>query len=449
MAVSRKQESRQDAGGSPGARTCAKPANKALAILRSHIPFSTPFPSISDLLRLGDQAAKSLTMSSFVRTQYVQSKWSTQQLAEWLARSASEYGFPLSNFQPSRQPRTNDEDDAGRTAQQLSNARRNKQKKARQKAKKKEEAGGAAAEDEGGEEQGGQAQADAVSPPPQSSYTLKIRQLVEIAEFLVEKGASIPLHVMDMVESAIDGRLDTTRQFFSNPDASTSSHLYFIGVLSSVRIVFKEHLRKRERTEAEAKGQARSQPRVGSKASLEPKSSLENRFASLAALDSTEGEEEERADIQLPPPSRPAGVATSTMHLTFDVEQTKETALEMLALFFKDMHSVLDCTKQLWSEYCDGTVDLLTASVTANTALELLRRPHDDVGRLCCPSSTTICTKPCRSSVAFCYSKAAWIRCLSLCRVSTLWAATRKWCETCTSSSSSKICSSWRVLPTC
>lgn len=84
-------------------------------------------------------------------------------------------------------------------------------------------------------------------------------------------------------------------------------------------------------------------------------------------------------DIQLPEAPRKAGSSVSAAQVRSTLEDSKASALMMLLTFYADLASVREYIRNLWMDYRDGAYDLLTASVTANTALELLRRPHDDV----------------------------------------------------------------------
>jgi hypothetical protein len=74
-------------------------------------------------------------MPRFIRSKYQQYKQDTQQLSTWLALTAINYGFPLSNFASAPQPVNSAVDSAeeGKTAQQLKNAKKSAKKKAKAK----------------------------------------------------------------------------------------------------------------------------------------------------------------------------------------------------------------------------------------------------------------------------------------------------------------------------
>lgn len=84
-------------------------------------------------------------------------------------------------------------------------------------------------------------------------------------------------------------------------------------------------------------------------------------------------------DIQLPEPLRPSNSKISALQLMFDLEETWESAIIDLLIFYADMHDVRDYIKALWVDYRDGKQDLVTAAVTSNTALELMRLAHDEM----------------------------------------------------------------------
>ncbi|KAK6389984.1 hypothetical protein LTR65_006036 [Meristemomyces frigidus] len=87
---------------------------------------------------------------------------------------------------------------------------------------------------------------------------------------------------------------------------------------------------------------------------------------------------------------------------TDDVMEIYEVLLDwqedltfMVYCFFEDMHQIQEFIMGTWQEYKDGKVDLVTASVTTNAAIDLVKRIEEDI--ISCSQDTL--SKP------DCYSK--------------------------------------------
>lgn len=114
--------------------------------------------------------------------------------------------------------------------------------------------------------------------------------------------------------------------------------------------------------------------------------SIANRFADFnVGADDSGGiadtdDMEEMPDIHLPPPPRDqASSGAFSSRDEFGVEMSKEEGAIRALAFLVDVHTVRDHLKTLWTDYRDGKVNLITAGITANTALELLKKGHDNL----------------------------------------------------------------------
>ncbi|CAD6957872.1 unnamed protein product [Tilletia controversa] len=95
-----------------------------------------------------------------------------------------------------------------------------------------------------------------------------------------------------------------------------------------------------------------------------------------------EDEEEEQgllADVHLPDPIRPHDAPVSAAKARFDVEKSKKELCMAALAFFDDLHAVRAHLRTVWDDYGMKKVDLVTAAVTTNSALELFHRPHDEL----------------------------------------------------------------------
>ena len=117
-------------------------------------------------------------------------------------------------------------------------------------------------------------------------------------------------------------------------------------------------------------------------------SSATNRFSTLHIEESADNDEDQ-ADIFLPEPAQAATAPSATgSKATFVPEVSRDDAIWAILDFFTDVIRVRNYVRELWTAYTTGEVDLITVSVTTNTALELLRDPHDDLRQTMIPVIT-------------------------------------------------------------
>lgn len=295
-------------------------------------------------------------MPLFLRTHYQQYKRDTAQLSTWLVKTASSLGYPLASLDVSTDVQTEGEE--GRTAAQVRNAKKNARKKAKAKAQKPGEDGGQAGngidESDGGKaEQPDSGPSDTPSPtsPGTGNYSLKVGQYTELAKYVLDKGLDVPVEVLRILRRCISLRQRAMARFANDESPVNDGHRHFVNALQQVLSLFSAQANTTSGTESDA-------------------TSTTNRFANLA-IDEEE-DPEDLADIQLP------GISSNdTVRATVAI--TADEAIFAIITFLEDVESIrlyIDC---LWRDYKAGSVDLITAAVTTNTALELLRGPHDDL----------------------------------------------------------------------
>lgn len=297
-----------------------------------------------------------IAMPGFLRTHYLQYKRETAQLSSWLAQTAVSLGYPLGSFTPH-----------GDTPQPRSAAqKRNARKKARVKAKKLAQKASAQEVDNVGHEQTGKdaeggtkvegEDNNAKAPPLAGDYILKIGQFADLARYVADKLPAIPAEVSHILRRCIHLRNKSAHRFSPASDPANDTHRHFIQVLEEVLAIFSASQRP-DNVASESIGDA------------------SNRFAILQTDDQ---EAEDLPDIELPGVSDHEG-------LQFNVEMSLGEAVSAVVMFFEDVETIRQHIDKLWRDYKHGDVDLVTASVTTNTALELLRGPHDDLMRVVLP----------------------------------------------------------------
>ncbi|CAD6896770.1 unnamed protein product [Tilletia controversa] len=334
-----------------------------------------------------------------VRSRYHQSKADTSTISSWLARAAVQAGYPLTNFDVSAHPLLAGQDGGIiKTAKYAKkNAKRNAKKKANKKLQRQKEEGADGQEDDAGDANDdvhddaklsvatparGEVQTGEVRPSVAAlplaevqpgSYIIRVHQYVEIAEFLVEKEVEIPIELLQLIRRCIGLRLSTLKRYLPDPDLSTYTHEYFIDVLRQVGSILHEAreaalLRK---LSANSKPKTRDQP-------------ASNRFATLADFttddaDTQDNDDQEPAVIHLEQPRNGPETAVSVAEIDFDVVDTTDEMIMDVLIFLNDIQENRSFIHKLWTKYGMGQRDLVTVSVTTNTALEVLKKTNDEL----------------------------------------------------------------------
>jgi hypothetical protein len=198
-------------------------------------------------------------------------------------------------------------------------------------------------------------------PEPGGRYTLKLALFIPVAQYILEQGVSIPVEVSRLLKRCVSLRLKASRQFAAASDPNDDSHRYFIDVLVKIRDLFEEFITKSTPSATfDASAKATGVPE-----------NLSNKFAALD-VDDFEDDAEDVPDIQLP------GVASSPETTSFEPEMSLGEAVNAVVIFLEDMERTREYIVALWRDYKLEKVDLITAAVTTNTALELMKKPHDD-----------------------------------------------------------------------
>lgn len=300
-------------------------------------------------------AIVAFAMPAFLRTHYQQYKRDTAQFSTWLVKTASSVGYPVSSLDRSTEAHA--EEDEGPTATQVRNAKKNARKKAKAKARKGGEEGVGEGREGGGDDHGDEPAEGASAPATASNalasgnYALKVAQYTELARYVLDKGLEVPVEVVRILRRCISLRQRSLARFASTNNPANVGHRHFVDALVKILDLFSE------RTKVSSETDSRD-------------TTAANRFADLT-LEEVE-DPEDLADIQLPGVS-----ATDTLRAT--VALTAEEAVLAIIIFLQDVESIRLYVDGLWRDYKAGSVDLVTAAVTTNTALELLREPQNDL----------------------------------------------------------------------
>lgn len=206
-----------------------------------------------------------------------------------------------------------------------------------------------------------------------AAFTIAVKDFIPLAEYIVAH-QSPPIKIPSSFVTALDRAIALRRKhssWFSNNDQSSQGdgHKFFLGVLERVRETFKSRM----------PSGAVDDPITRHPASSTTKSSdkghNDNLFAALTL--------EEPGDdfLNAPRPDKltevPFKVDEDSRYKAERVQKAEEQYLAAHCLL-ADIDSIRACIKSLWMMYRDGQIDLHSASITTNTAVELVRLMQED-----------------------------------------------------------------------
>ncbi|KAJ3289777.1 hypothetical protein HK104_007243 [Borealophlyctis nickersoniae] len=186
-----------------------------------------------------------------------------------------------------------------------------------------------------------------------------------MAETIARAGETVPAFVLTIARRAIQARKRCADWFRRSPvdDDDTKaqkdeSHWLFVGVLEDVvkmltPLAVPEVRKETEKSTAEV--------------------SLENQFSSLE-VDETEEDIEDATQVPPLPPSDVSIIGEEA----YDVEEDESEIFATFCLF-EDLANIRRFLQQTWTDYREGRIDLITASATTNTAVDIVREAHEEL----------------------------------------------------------------------
>jgi hypothetical protein len=194
-------------------------------------------------------------------------------------------------------------------------------------------------------------------------HKISSRDFLIIAKTISESAIVVPPTVLQFAKRAAACRKRCAKWFMgqSEHEVNNQMHQYFISVIENVVGILEHGAEKSTSTEV---------PELSTKADI---NQLNNIFEHLELEDPTE--------VETSPAKSPTSTRPATYELNEESESTSNTFPEELFaayLLFEDMHLMRDFLKQTWLEYKTGRTDLIAASITTNTAIDLIRQSTDD-----------------------------------------------------------------------
>ncbi|KGO37101.1 hypothetical protein PEX1_043610 [Penicillium expansum] len=211
--------------------------------------------------------------------------------------------------------------------------------------------------------------------PKKSKYTITVKQFTSFAEHIAgyDNPPVGPVEVSRGFSLALDRAISARREFRKHgieeeDEASQESHGFFVDVLERVRETLRPLIPKRQ---------------ADTPAVEKDEKSLANRFEHL------ELEEQSEAFLNAPDAPKPAAPEKFTdpsapdvkaeADLEAEVDLDRRETIFMFHLLVQDANAFMDIIEETWRGYKVGRVDLVSASMTTNTAIDLLRRMEEEM----------------------------------------------------------------------
>lgn len=272
-------------------------------------------------------------LPDFLVGTYRQYKEDTKTIAVWLASTAASYGYNSS---------TDGDDQSEQTT------KKNTKSKAKSKPKTKKQLRDAARR----------------NPGYQRKIVLQITDFVPLAEYVsqhIKAPARVPQSILAIIKRVIGAR-EEAQAWFKNSNTTENTeggHSHFVGILRTVHKILQPHTV------------------VDDASDDEELTLVENVYENLTL--------EEPSEKFLQAPGTQPTTRNPIDRLLYEfadafvgyLEGYLESSFAATA-FFKDVNNIYQQAEQIWHQYRDGKVDLMTASLTSNTAIDLIRQLEDD-----------------------------------------------------------------------
>lgn len=261
-------------------------------------------------------------LPSFLTGTYQQYKKDTDDIATWLATTAKSFGYASDLLPDDKQ-----------------SVHKKPKAKSKSKPKTKKQLRDAARR----------------IPRQQREYIIPIKEFLSLAAYIaghVKAPFKIPHSALSTLKRAIEARRKSNVWFRTNEkdDDSDEGHAHFIGILEEVHDILKPH--SSPSTEGAASGDL----------------DVDNLFANLQL------EEPSETFLNAPGPDRNA--THPVPRIRYEAEPMKERSEMLFAAFslFNDIWKIHVFLQNMWEQYHKGDLDLITVSITSNTAIDVVRR---------------------------------------------------------------------------
>ncbi|KAI8822529.1 uncharacterized protein EV422DRAFT_402565 [Fimicolochytrium jonesii] len=209
---------------------------------------------------------------------------------------------------------------------------------------------------------------------------LTVDQISDMAKLIADAKVAVPASVLVVARRAIKVR-KSCAQWFSRAGRSTKKlekdggHWHFIEVLETVLSLLLP-LKANDAVPSKVNETADVPLNSFRHDDMELSQAIdtENKFAALDMEDVNDDFDASQVEVD---------EATMADKETYEVENEDDSGELLFAIFslFQDLHNIREFLQQTWAEFRDGTIDLISASVTTNTAIDLVRDIQDDISK--------------------------------------------------------------------
>jgi hypothetical protein len=230
-------------------------------------------------------------------------------------------------------------------------------------------------------------QAKTVGPAAGLRLTISANSLPAMAQSIANQTPPIrvPAFILGLLNSAITLRKRCAGWFQTKTARKDllherlDGHAHFISVLEQVRQILEPSSAPDTAESAREGTQHENTAQTGPAA--EPTSAQTNPY-DLLYLDDDASESVQTSEIPVPVlnAARVQTTPSPERKVTYELDNptSNEETYFALFCFFDDLNQLRDFLHELWSDYKAGKVDLITVSVTTNTAIDLVRRAEKE-----------------------------------------------------------------------
>ena len=213
--------------------------------------------------------------------------------------------------------------------------------------------------------------------------TITAREFTDLAEWIanLKPPVKVPRFILSLICSAISLRKHCAT-WFQKTEANeelendNASHSHFIRVLERVLQILEPNLASQSTSSAQERMHSRKVD-TGVESEMDKLTNIydvlsidEDAFDDSAETPVTTTTVQKDASRQTTPP---------TPRKTYEMEPTEEEFVFAFSCFLSDLKELRKFLRTLWLQYKDGTLDLITVSVTTNTAINLISRAELDL----------------------------------------------------------------------
>ena len=234
--------------------------------------------------------------------------------------------------------------------------------------------------------------------PSTVKHTIRTQDLLRQAEIVSQnRKIKVPDAIIHVVKRAVNARKRCAEWFVQtgiDNGRSNAGHEHFIEILEkAMTILQSESSTSDTKKSRDPTAGTQSVPSKPTTKPLQDLSGLSNRFSNLEVED-TEDIVETESNIQT---VSPANISQKTAPKSAQTKAIDVFQLEHddaydrnfgIFCFFEDLHRIQDFLNDTWKKYKAGELDLITASLVTNAALDIVRREEEEVMKSAFPRET-------------------------------------------------------------